>query len=145
VKRVFFEMAEMEYQATFGIDCAVSHGFGLKSPDYVKRDEKLSADNDANALLAAAKLAQHYSRDYLSNPANDDFTTVTLLELRGPNGLMNQKAVLKKHGFDSINRFEWDKDMLVTKCSMLEHLLLLCSENQNLNKSRFRLSAEAEY
>jgi len=35
----------MEYCATFGIDCRVSLGFGVKYPDYVRREETFSADS----------------------------------------------------------------------------------------------------
>jgi len=113
----------MEYQATFGIDCGVSYGFGLKSPDYEKREEIVIADDNMNAIIAATKKAIHFSRDYLSNPQND-FTTVTLLELYdSKRGLINQKEVLEKAGFTGIKRFEWSEDKLVIKCHMLEHLL----------------------
>jgi len=118
----------MKYQATFGIDCGVSPGLSIKCSDYVKRDETLVADNEADALIAVAKLAVNFSKDYLSNPENN-LTTVTLLALYDSNrNLINQKDALKKKGFDSIQRFEWDEHKLVTKCSMIEHLLLTASE-----------------
>lgn len=119
----------MEYQATFRIDCGVSPGFGLKYPGFEERDEVIIADNDMNAVITAAKKARRFSKDYLSNPEND-YTTVTLLLLYDSNrNLINQKEVLKKEGFDSVQRFEWNENRLVTKCSMLEHLLILASES----------------
>ncbi|MEK6938970.1 MAG: hypothetical protein AABX04_08075 [Nanoarchaeota archaeon] len=113
----------MVYQAIFGINCGVSPGFGVKYPDYVKREDILTVDNDMDALVAAAEQARNFSKDYLSNP-NDNQTTVTFLELYDQNRkLVSQRQVLKEKGFDCIKRFEWNGDMLVTRCSKLEHLL----------------------
>ncbi|MEK6969008.1 MAG: hypothetical protein AABW48_01125 [Nanoarchaeota archaeon] len=116
----------MEYCATFGIDGGVSPGFGVKYPMYEKREEVLTADTHFKAVVAAATQARQFSLDYLSNPHND-LTTVTLLELcdhtRNP---IDVKKVLKDVGYKSIQRFEWDdENRLVTRCSQLEHLLLI--------------------
>ncbi|MBU1129182.1 MAG: hypothetical protein KJ949_00960 [Nanoarchaeota archaeon] len=115
----------MEYKATFGIDCGVSPGFGVKYPDYEKRDEVLTAKDDISAIIEVAKQARHFSKDYLSNPKND-LTTVTVLELYGLNrNTISIKKVLKDKGYDCIQNFEWtNEEKLVTKCSMLEHLYL---------------------
>jgi hypothetical protein len=119
---------KMTYKAIFGIDCGLSHGFGLKEPHYEKQDRNLSASDDKNAIIEAAKIALHFSREYLSNPDND-FTTVTILRLYDSKGkLLNPQEILKKEGFTGIQRFEWDeKGLLYIKCSMLEHLLSLVS------------------
>ena len=126
----------MEYKATFGIDCGVSHGFGVKYPDYVNLDEALTANDDISAISAAAKLAITLSRDYLSNP-KDNLTKVTLLELYDQKrNRMNIKEVLKQNGYDSIKSFEWDDDgKLITKCSMLEHLLRASLSEKIYNKN----------
>lgn len=123
----------MEYQATFGIDCGVSHGFGLKSPDYVEQDEFLIADNPLGAIIAAAKQARRFSMNYLSNPDND-FTTVTLLKLSDSNrNLINLKKILKEAGYEGIKRFEWgNEEKLITKCHMLEHLLDLVPKEERI-------------
>jgi hypothetical protein len=118
---------KLEYRATFGIDCGLSHGFGLKEPHYEIREEVVIADNDMNATLEAAKRAIRFSRDYLSNPTNDDFTTVTLLNLYGPlgRGLINQKKLFKRARCVGIKNFKWIEGKLVTRCSSLEHAFLL--------------------
>lgn len=115
-----------KYQATFGIDGGISHGFGLKSPDYTKQEETIHAKGDKEALLETAKKAIYFSQEHLSNPDND-LTTVTILEIFDSNrNLLNQREILKKEGYNSIKRFYWnDNNQLVTECSMLEHLLRL--------------------
>ncbi len=116
----------MEYHTKFGIDGGVSPGLGVKYPMYEEQDEVLTADNQMDALIAAAKQARHFSEDYLSNPKND-LTTVTLLELcdqtKNP---IDVKKVLKGAGYKSIQHFDWDDEKrLVTNCSLLEHVLSL--------------------
>lgn len=101
----------MEYQATFGIDCGVSSGCGVKYPDNVERTETLSADNSQLAYQNAMGLAGKFADDYLSNPDNG-VTTVQLLSLRNSEGDVP---------------FEASKS--VVKRSMLEHLLTLASES----------------
>ena len=78
------------------------------------------------AIVEAAKIARHFSRDYLSNPDNN-LITVTLLELYDSNkNPLNQKKVLKQKGYASIQLFELnDEWKLFTECSMLEHILSL--------------------
>ncbi|MDD3175350.1 MAG: hypothetical protein PHU51_02640 [Candidatus Nanoarchaeia archaeon] len=101
----------MEYQATFGIDCGVSPGYGVKYPDNVKRTETLLADSPQDAYQNAMGLAKNFADDYLSNPDNG-FTTVQLLSLRGSEGNVS-----------------FDASKSVVKRSMLEHLLALASES----------------
>lgn len=101
----------MEYQAIFGIDCGVSFGHGAKYPDNVKRTEIFSADNDQVAYQNAMDLAKKFAEDYLSNPDND-LTTVQLISLRS-----------------SGKNIPFDASKSVVKRSILEHLLILASEN----------------
>lgn len=101
----------MEYQATFGIDCGVSPGFGVKYPDYERKNETLSADSPQVAYQNAMDLAEKFADDYLSNP-DTGLTTVQLLSLK-----------------DSGGDVSFDASKSVVKRSMLEHLLSLASES----------------
>ena len=102
----------MEYQATFGINCGVSPGYGVKYPDNVKRTETLSADSPQVAYQNAMSMARKFADDYLSNPENG-LTTVQLLSLRSSDGVV-----------------PFDVSKSVVKRSMLEHLLLILSEEK---------------
>jgi len=107
----------MEYQATYGIDCGVSHGFDLKDSDYIKITDIISADNPKDAVAKAIRLAREYSQDYLSNPKTD-YTTVKLLSLVNSYGRwVKQQALIKNP------EVEFEDGCAVLKCSMLEHLL----------------------
>jgi hypothetical protein len=101
----------MEYQATFGIDCGVSPGYGVKYPDNVERTETFSADSPQVAHQTAMRLAGSFADDYLSNPEND-LTTVQLLSLR-----------------NSEENIPFDPSKSVVKRHMLEHLLSLAPES----------------
>ncbi len=101
----------MEYQATFGIDCGVSPGFGVKYPDFVREQEAISADSPQVAYQNAMGLAGKFADDYLSNPETG-LTTVQLLSLRGPDGDVS-----------------FDASKSVVKRSMLEHLLAFASKS----------------
>ena len=101
----------MEYQATFGIDCGVSPGYGVKYPNNVERTQPLSADPPQVAYQHSMNLAGKFADDYLSNP-NNGLTTVQLLSLRGSDGDVS-----------------FDASKAVVKRSMLEHLLSLSSES----------------
>jgi len=101
----------MEYKATFGIDCGVSPGYGVKYPDNVERTETLSADSPQVAYQNAMGLARKFADDYLSNPDNG-LTTVRLLSLRNSEGNVS-----------------FDASKSVVERSMLEHLLALASES----------------
>ena len=101
----------MEYQATFGIDCGVSPGYGVKYPDNVERTETLDADSPQVAYQNAMGLARNFADDYLSNPDNG-LTTVQLLSLSNSDGDVS-----------------FDASKSVVKRSMLEHLLSLASES----------------
>ena len=101
----------MEYQATFGIDCGVSPGFGVKYPDYVREEKTFSADSPQVAYQNAISLATKFADDYLSNPDNG-LTTVQLLSLRSSDGDVS-----------------FDASKAVVKRSMLEHLLATSSES----------------
>ena len=103
----------MEYKANFGIDCGVSPGFGVKYPDYVRRTEDFSADNTQTAYQNAMNLAEEFADDYLSNPETD-LTTVQLLSLNGPDGLVS-----------------FDASKAIVKRSRLEHLLAYASESND--------------
>ncbi len=96
----------MEYQATFGIHCGVSHGFGIKYPDYVEEIKKISAPTSDAAFLNAVDCARQFADDYLSDPETG-LTTVQLLELRGPKG-----------------NISFDPTKATVKCSWLEHILV---------------------
>jgi len=102
----------MEYQATFGIDCGVSPGFGVKYPDYVREQKVILADSPQVAYQNAMNLAGEFADDHLSNP-DTGFTTVQLLSLNGPDGAVS-----------------FDASKAVVKRSMLEHLLALASEEK---------------
>ena len=95
----------MRYQATFGIDGGVSHGFGVKSPDYIRKTEKISANTSEDAYQSAMTLAEEFADNHLSNPETG-LTTVQLLSLRGPDGAVS-----------------FDASKAVVELSMLEHLL----------------------
>ncbi len=101
----------MKYKATFGIDCGVSPGFGVKYPGNVERTETLSAENPQVAYQNAMAMAGKFADDYLSNPDNG-LTTVQLLSLRNSDGAVS-----------------FDASKSVVKRSMLEHLLALASES----------------
>lgn len=64
-------MVIIEYQAIFDIDCGVSHGFGLKSPDHERIDEKIIADGPQVAYQNAMVQAEKFADDYLSNRKQD--------------------------------------------------------------------------
>ncbi len=96
----------MEYQATFGIDCGISSGFGVKSPDYVDRTEVIVANDSQSAYQEAMNLARKFADDYLSNPRTG-FTIVQLSSLRGPDGEVSVDASTSQ-----------------VRRSMLEHLLM---------------------
>ena len=96
----------MEYHATFGIDCGVSPGFGVKYPDFVREEKTISAESPQVAYQNAMGLAGKFADDYLSNPDNG-LTTVQLLSLQDSNG-----AVVS-----------FDASKSVVQSNMLEHLL----------------------
>nr|AQS33447.1 hypothetical protein [uncultured archaeon] len=75
----------MEYNATFGIDCGVSQGFGVKYPDFVRREESFHTDTPKEAYRLAMQQADEFAMGYLSNP-NTGLTIVRLLSLSGPGG-----------------------------------------------------------
>ena len=107
----------MEYEATFGINCGVSHGFGLKYSDYVERIEHFDTKDDAKALNYALRLAREFSGDYLSDPETD-LTTVKLLILKGRNG-----NALSQQPLNENSDVELESGCVIVKCSMLEHVL----------------------
>ena len=94
----------MEYQATFGIDCGVSPGFGVKYEDYVRIQAVIHGDSPQVAYQNAMGLATKFADDYLSNP-DTSLTTVQLLSLRCSDGYV-----------------PFDASKSVVKRSMLEHL-----------------------
>lgn len=114
----------MEYKATFKIDCGVCYGYGIRNPDCLELNEKLVAEDNLSAIVSAVKKARHFGRDYLTNP-HDNLTTVTLKRLSDANGnSLDMRIILKSAGYDSVKNFEWNKEnQLVTKCSLLDHML----------------------
>lgn len=107
---------EMEYQATFGIDCGridriSSFDSRVKYPDYVREDAPIFADNPQVAYENAMTLARKFADKYLSNP-NTGLTTVQLLSLRGPDGAVSfdaSKSVMKKSWLEHIiDIVEWE-------------------------------------
>lgn len=110
--RKFPLVLKMEYQATFGIDCGVSHGFGVKYPDYDRRIERISADSPQVAYQNAMSLAEKFADDYLSNP-DTGLTTVQLLSLNGSDVAVS-----------------FDASKAVVKRSTLDHLLVITSEEK---------------
>ena len=105
----------MQYRATFGINCGVSHGFGLKDPDYVTRTEKVSAENPQAAYNEAMIMAAKFADDYLSDP-NAQLTTVRLLSL-----------------MDGKSKVPFDASAARVKRTMLEHLLSALSQAEKLD------------
>lgn len=99
-----------EYKVIYGINCGVSHGYGIKYPDYEERTEKILAEDDDSALRNTIMQAEKFADDYLSNP-DTGLTTVRILNLVGPNGEVSFNI----------------KDAIV-KRSMLEHLLASISK-----------------
>ncbi len=97
----------MEYFATFGINGGVSHGFGIKYPDYFERTENIIADNHEIAFNNAMKYAKKLADDHLSDPETG-LTRVRLLNLIGPE-----------------RKVEFDREKAVVETTMLEHLLRL--------------------
>ena len=94
----------MEYQATFGIDGGVSHGFGIVYPDYVRKQKVISADSPQTAYQNAMDLAKEFADDHLSNP-DSGFTSVQLLSLTSPDGDVSfdaSKSIVKKSWMDHI-------------------------------------------
>lgn len=102
----------MEYQATFGIDCGVSPGFGVKYPDNLERTETLFADTPQVAYQKAMDLAGKFADDYLSNP-KDDLTSVQLISLKS-----------------SERDISFDASKSIVRRSLLEHLLAFTSESE---------------
>ncbi len=94
----------MEYQATFGIDGGVSHGFGIVYQDYIREQRVISADNPQVAYQNAMNLARKFADDHLSNP-DSGFTTVQLLSLSGSDGDVSfdaSRSVVKKSWIDHV-------------------------------------------
>lgn len=131
----------MEYKATYDITCGLSHGFGLKEPHHYVKEEEISAEDDDKALYRLVVNAIKHSRDHLSSPV-DDFTTVVISGFYGPQGRIDIREYLNKKGYSGINingrnYFEWnEQNQLVTKCSTLEHLLLLGAESKHKEESQ---------
>ena len=73
----------MEYKATFGIDCGVSPGFGVKYPDFERRVELFHTETPEDAYRMAMQRADEFAMNYLSNP-DTGLTTVRLLSLSSP-------------------------------------------------------------
>ena len=89
----------MKYKAVFDVDGGVSHGFGLKSPDYYKKKEEFDLDNkgdDEQVISYAIYLGRKIAIDSLSNPKTD-LTKVTLTGLYGPEGQISQKEFISKY------------------------------------------------
>lgn len=110
----------MEYTIKFGINCGVSSGFGLKSSDYVEREERFSADTFISAVIQASKLATSFADDYLSDPQTD-YMTVRLLSF-----------------FEEKRELKFDKEMVVRR-STLDHLLNTATE-EILDKANMKLA-----
>ena len=120
----------MNYKVDIEISGGESHGFGIKYPCHVNKEIEIDANDNISALTQAAKIAYEFSRDSLSNP-DDDYTTVTLNNLYGPDGVLNIKDVLKDEGLEGVKFFTWEDGKLVTKCSSLEHLMSLMKNGTN--------------
>lgn len=99
----------MEYSAWYGIDLGISYGYGINNADYITREEKIVAKDNAEAMILALKMARDFSENYMSNPDND-LTTVTLKSL-------------KSDGLELV-----DKEVVV-KCTTLEHMILSIAKN----------------
>ncbi len=100
---------DMEYQAKFGIDGAVSHGFGLKEQDYWEETEKIVADSDYEAITLAFNKAKHLSEDGLSNPKTG-YTTVRISELKVEDKVIDQKSINDNPAINFENRQAVFKD-----------------------------------
>ncbi|HLD38408.1 MAG TPA: hypothetical protein VJA20_03130 [Candidatus Nanoarchaeia archaeon] len=130
----------MRYRATFGVDYGVYYKSGGKYPDYLEIKKSLIAKDDFKALLISAGQMLILSRDYPINPKTN-FTKVTLIELYNEYGnLINPKETLKIQGYNRIPRFKWEKkNKLFTKCSKLEHLIIL-ELRKKISKYSFSMS-----
>jgi len=69
-----------KYMAYFSVDGAVSHGFGLKSPDVYEKTTEINARGDSRAYKSAIYKAAKLAADGLSNPDTGE-TRVTLSRL----------------------------------------------------------------
>ncbi len=108
----------MEYEATYGINGGVSHGFGTKHSDYYHTIDKISADSPEAVFSEAAELGRKHAEDHLSDPESG-LTIVRLLRLQDSEGkVFSQKPLNSDPGV------EFEGDLAIFKCSMLEHLLL---------------------
>lgn len=56
------------YRAKYGISCGVSPGFGVKSPDYVEKEELFEAGSNQEAFEMSMEKANYFADEYLSNP-----------------------------------------------------------------------------
>ena len=118
-----------KYQATFGISCGVSPGYGVKSSDYVTRTEPIEAASAAAALLGAMHLAREYAKDYLSNP-EDNLTTVRLTSLRNSQGQEESQPELFKMVQVKDRRLTLEEESIIYHCSQLEHFMLVAAEQK---------------
>ena len=116
----------MEYNIQLDIDGGLSHGFGLKEPHHEKINVPLKAPDDFSAVVRASGVARGKAIYSLSNP-NTDLTIVKILSISDETGrVLNQRNVLKSKGYNNIADCYWrgKPSILVTECSMAEHLLI---------------------
>ncbi|MBI2564601.1 hypothetical protein HYV79_01275 [Candidatus Woesearchaeota archaeon] len=115
----------MEYQATFGIDGGVSHGFGIVYSDYVREQKVIFADSHQVAYQNAMSMAGKFADDYLSNP-DSGFTTVQLLSLRSPDEDISfdvSKSVVKRSWVDHVARIASLEDKIAREKAHFVNLL----------------------
>jgi len=109
----------MKYKAVFGIDGGVSHGFGIKYPDYIEKTKEILAESDYEAFNRAINQAKEISKEHLSNPKTG-YTAVKVLILKDEKGRPLCQESLNKNP-----KIIFEEGCALVKSSTLEHLLNL--------------------
>jgi hypothetical protein len=89
----------INYTAIFEVDGGISHGFGLSEPENYEERREFEFDEKHNSeqiLAKAVCIAKKIAVNALSNPITE-LTKVTLLNLCGPNGEIDQKDFTSKY------------------------------------------------
>lgn len=97
------------YKALFGINCGVTC-LGGRLPDHEEKTEEISAETSELAYRKAMAKAKEFAKEYFGDPLTN-LTTVRLLELSGPKGMVS-----------------FDASKAVVRCSDLERVLLWALE-----------------
>lgn len=87
------------YTAIFEVDGGISHGFGLSEPENYQERREFELDEKypfEQVLAKSVCLGRKIAINALSNPRTE-LTKVTLLNLYGPNGEIDQKDFTSKY------------------------------------------------